>query len=796
MRAYHQGSSYTVEFTDADTTCFTRHTGADPSVVKGRGSFTFDTATGDLIGAKGAAGRHGGQMDWLAFSQDAQDQGRSQLAGQHMVVNPCDLSYDLIELSENPCGGPSDNPARISRTRGVKTMRGPYDARRGYRPWITRRGKLGEGFLTKMSKKQRQDSLDRCVSEYGYRSCLGSILVLERAKTGPYGKGVGVGVEYASKLKSSRDYLRETYGGPGSFGPRPEVTVSRVADANPSGRRSNTEKPIEYTPNPLCCLEWDPSKPSQFLWRSRGGGIHTQDARRTKAGTGSRNYKLDLAVLLRRLSRLGVGAHRVAVDTRTTTSIPLAKRTIASNIVFPSDVASSNAMRARLGTAAARVGRPKGAKGGGNTTKTLRFYLSRDLTAAELKKLDKKPTTAELKGARTVASNPEGKNEEHRMHLKMSRDLNERTSHWHGGMSSYVYSLVSVGMDHCVSQSMIRAAIGELESDLVWVKEKQKEDQQELEAVIGELDLMARLPGEYSDDNCINRDGTWKYSEWLIEREGNPSGKQHRLLAGKFVGDATRALREARDQMDQCMRVIANGKGLTAGGRLTQATKMRCNQACHFAGFAYRRALAAQDEATHGGAEGLHRAAADLITQAASELNAMGCPHTEGARIPGKAAALQQNPSARKHQAAAKQWARSGMELELRAAAATDAAAQCGYLWMAYRSFTIAAHELQAAFDGDFIGAAVFDHLHAKILRRRERVAAGLNYFRCTVPASGDMGIIRPPPVTPEFWRRVDLKDRATEAHVKKASMKKAGKKKASRKKPAKKPTKKPRKRK
>jgi len=294
MRAYYQGRTYLVEYTDSDAHCFTAHTHAPQGVVAGKGSFVFDSATGDMIGARGSAAKHGGDIEWLAFSQDAQDYGRGQLMREGVAVNPFDFGAHMPEFAVNPKKGKDPkgrrielvhtpdqwttlrpgvrgyvafvddtgtifvdwddgqrlglvpgtdhfqyltetNPApvsRISRTRGVKTMRGPYDARRGYQPWITRRGKLGTGFLTSMSKADRRKSLDRCVAEYGYRSCLGSIMALERAKRGPRGTGEGVGVKYAKKLTESREYLKKKFGGVGSFGPQKKER--RLAAANPS----------------------------------------------------------------------------------------------------------------------------------------------------------------------------------------------------------------------------------------------------------------------------------------------------------------------------------------------------------------------------------------------------------------------------------------------------------------------------------------------------------------------------------------------------------------------------------
>jgi hypothetical protein len=96
--------------------------------------------------------------------------------------------------------------------------RGPYQPER---PWVTRPGKLGgKGFLTK-PKREQQRLLDACVEEYGYRSCLGSITALERSTS--------IQSKYGKTLTRLRDYLRETYGGAGAFGPRKKKSRRKAA---------------------------------------------------------------------------------------------------------------------------------------------------------------------------------------------------------------------------------------------------------------------------------------------------------------------------------------------------------------------------------------------------------------------------------------------------------------------------------------------------------------------------------------------------------------------------------------
>src|SRR3990172_4886132 len=79
------------------------------------------------------------------------------------------------------------------RSRGRKTG-GKFSRSRGYKPWITRKGKLGgEGFLSKSASTQHK-ILDKCVKDWGYRSCLGSVMVLSRNKD--------IKVKYGAKLNA------------------------------------------------------------------------------------------------------------------------------------------------------------------------------------------------------------------------------------------------------------------------------------------------------------------------------------------------------------------------------------------------------------------------------------------------------------------------------------------------------------------------------------------------------------------------------------------------------------------
>ena len=59
---------------------------------------------------------------------------------------------------------------------------GRYSLKKGFNPWITKKNKLGgKGFL-KRPRHEQMSLLDKCVLDYGYKSCLGSIMVLNRNK--------------------------------------------------------------------------------------------------------------------------------------------------------------------------------------------------------------------------------------------------------------------------------------------------------------------------------------------------------------------------------------------------------------------------------------------------------------------------------------------------------------------------------------------------------------------------------------------------------------------------------------
>jgi len=98
--------------------------------------------------------------------------------------------------------------------------------------WITRSGKLGgRGFLSKSASTQHS-ILSKCVKTYGYRSCLGSVMVLSRNRSIDRSHGI--------KINSLKNWLKKKYGGIGSFRSRRASRKSR------SRSRSASRKSRRY----------------------------------------------------------------------------------------------------------------------------------------------------------------------------------------------------------------------------------------------------------------------------------------------------------------------------------------------------------------------------------------------------------------------------------------------------------------------------------------------------------------------------------------------------------------------
>ncbi len=167
---------------------------------------------------------------------------------------------------------------------------------------ITRKGKLGgKGFLSRPVAEQHR-ILAGCVNEYGYRSCLGSVMVLERIPR--------TQAKYGRNLRNLRVWLVKTYGGPGSFGPRagqlPRERGGRPAPGNPDFSLSPTQKRAidhYYAKDPEWAHGTDPGYLVEYLletgvlseeeWKRHGFravedavGQHAEEREKRKANPG------------------------------------------------------------------------------------------------------------------------------------------------------------------------------------------------------------------------------------------------------------------------------------------------------------------------------------------------------------------------------------------------------------------------------------------------------------------------------------------------------------------------------
>jgi len=67
--------------------------------------------------------------------------------------------------------------------------------------------------LTTMTSADRKRAIDTAVKAHGYRTVLGKISALQRSTT--------LQAKYGAALDEAHAYLVKKYGGPGSFGRRP-----------------------------------------------------------------------------------------------------------------------------------------------------------------------------------------------------------------------------------------------------------------------------------------------------------------------------------------------------------------------------------------------------------------------------------------------------------------------------------------------------------------------------------------------------------------------------------------------
>lgn len=97
--------------------------------------------------------------------------------------------------------------------------------------WIAKEGKLGGGGYLHKSQSERHAILNKCVKQYGYRSCLGSIMVLERSTK--------LREMYGQKLSKDRQYLVNKYGGKGAFGKRKSVKRKKSKKRSKKGSKKH-----------------------------------------------------------------------------------------------------------------------------------------------------------------------------------------------------------------------------------------------------------------------------------------------------------------------------------------------------------------------------------------------------------------------------------------------------------------------------------------------------------------------------------------------------------------------------
>ncbi len=125
-----------------------------------------------------------------------------------------------------------EDPGRPGvRSFGAKSATGKYAARRKMKPLITHEGSLGGPGYTKRSVAARHRLLSKCVTEWGYRSCLGKIQV----------QLLSTALKPATRRVWAADkkWLMSKYGGPGSFGPRGGKQSKKSTKRSGKSRRKN-----------------------------------------------------------------------------------------------------------------------------------------------------------------------------------------------------------------------------------------------------------------------------------------------------------------------------------------------------------------------------------------------------------------------------------------------------------------------------------------------------------------------------------------------------------------------------
>ena len=100
--------------------------------------------------------------------------------------------------------------------------------------WITRKGKLGgKGFLSKSVSAQHR-LLNKCVRGYGYRSCLGSVMVLNRNSV--------IRRKHGAKIDKLKRYLMNKYGKSKSRKPKRKSVKRKSVKRKSKKRKSKPRK--------------------------------------------------------------------------------------------------------------------------------------------------------------------------------------------------------------------------------------------------------------------------------------------------------------------------------------------------------------------------------------------------------------------------------------------------------------------------------------------------------------------------------------------------------------------------
>jgi hypothetical protein len=169
--------------------------------AKSNPSRRYEVVAGDTIES-----RHPTMAEALEAARNLAGKGFMQNRWIRIITVEGVEVVDCLELKTREtsyCTRGSYERNADSSMRRAKSNRGkPPGAKKWIAKAITRPGKLGgKGFVSKPVAEQRQ-ILDRCVRQYGYRSCLGSIMLLTNISKNP---------EHKERLTGLRQWLVAKY---------------------------------------------------------------------------------------------------------------------------------------------------------------------------------------------------------------------------------------------------------------------------------------------------------------------------------------------------------------------------------------------------------------------------------------------------------------------------------------------------------------------------------------------------------------------------------------------------------